>query len=269
MPFLSPTIYKLRLITNQLHGPEFLDNLLSIVHYPIWTGGENAKFCEIGSEMSGVTPQSTASAIAESLRCGILTGTFPAGTHLKQSEIAKRFGASVVPVREAFQRIIAGGLAKHEPNHGVMVTSMNVEDIHEIAEIRVLLEPHVLRLSAPRLDVSDLSEAESILMRATTTSNLVERAQLHWDFHRVLYTRSSRPRVLDQLSVLYTSMHRCLMPTWSRVGLTPDWMSSHMEIVAALRRGEVELGCQLVVDQILAACKRLYETGEFSSRQGK
>ncbi len=176
---------------------------------------------EIGLKMSGLTPQSAAGAITESLRCAILTGVLPAGTQLKQSEIAKRFRASVVPVREAFQRIIAEGLAVHEPNRGVKVTSMIIEDVQEVTEVRALLEPYVLRLSALHLDTSDFSRAESILRQAATTSNLMERAQLHWDFHRALYARSARPRVLGQLGVLYTSIHRCLMPMWSQVGLEP------------------------------------------------
>jgi len=224
---------------------------------------------EIGLKMSGLTPQSAAGAITESLRCAILTGALPAGTQLKQGEIAKRFRASVVPVREAFQRIIAEGLAVHEPNRGVKVTSMSIEDVQEITEVRALLEPYVLRLSALHLDMNDFSKAESILRQAATTNNLIERAQLHWNFHRTLYARSARPRALGQLGVLYTSIHRCLMPIWSQVGLEPSWISSHMEIVAALRRGEVELGCQLVVDQIFAASKRLCEAGKFSSKQGR
>lgn len=204
-----------------------------------------------------VVRRSTPDAVVETLRRGILTGAIAGGTQLKQTEVAARFHASVVPVREAFQRLIAEGLAVHHPNRGVVVTILSDADLAEIAELRTLLEPHALRLSAPRLSGADLSEAEATLRRATETSDLLERARLHWDFHRTLYARSDRPRLLEQLGVLHTSLNRCLLPAWSRVGLSPGWVERHSRIVATLRRGDVDAACDEIVRQIADAAGRM------------
>lgn len=202
--------------------------------------------------------RSTPDAVTQNLRAAILTGAIAGGAPLRQNDVAAQFGVSVVPVREAFQRLVAEGLAEHRPNRGVLVTALTTADFTEITEIRILLEPHALRLSAPDLSIDDLTVAEAILHQAAATSDLLERARLHWEFHRTLYSRAQRPRVLDQLALMHTSLSRCLLPAWSRVGISPGWVDSHMLILAALRQSDVDQACAEIVRQISDAAQRMH-----------
>ncbi len=202
--------------------------------------------------------RSTPDVVTDSLRAAILTGAIAGGAPLRQNDVATQFGISVVPVREAFQRLVAEGLAEHRPNRGVLVTALVEADLTEIAELRTLLEPHALRLSAPHLSVNDLAAAEAVLHQAAGTNDLLERARLHWEFHRTLYSRARRPRVLDQLAFLHTSLSRCLLPAWSRVGMSSGWVDSHLLILSALRRSNVDKACAEVVRQIAEAAERMH-----------
>jgi DNA-binding GntR family transcriptional regulator len=200
---------------------------------------------------------STPDVIAEALRRSILAGAIRGGAQLKQNDVAARFGVSVVPVREALQRLVAEGLAVLRPNRGVIVTTISEQDFLEIAELRALLEPHALRHAMPHMDAAHLARAAAILQSAVETTDMFERADLHWQFHRALYEKAGRPRLLEQIGSLYRSINRYLLPVWNEVGLSADWMDSHMLIVDAVRAGDADRACRLVVDQIFEASDRV------------
>ena len=213
---------------------------------------------DLGGEAANLR-RSTPELIADALRRAILTGALAGGMQLKQNEVAARFGVSVVPVREAFQRLVAEGLALLQPNRGVTVTTISNEDFQEIAEMRSLLEPHVFRLSAPRLTPSHLARSRDILQRAAQTEDIYRRAELHWEFHRSLYEAAERPRVLAQIASLYTSINRYLLPVWSKVGLSAGWVDSHITIIDAVHRGDIDVASRLIVEQIATAADRVRE----------
>ncbi|KAG1385612.1 hypothetical protein G6F60_014776 [Rhizopus arrhizus] len=61
--------------------------------------------------------------LRDQLRFDILTGALPAGTPLKQDELAARFQASRIPVREALRQLETEGLvalcgARRRAEHG-------------------------------------------------------------------------------------------------------------------------------------------------------
>lgn len=201
--------------------------------------------------------KSTADAIADALRAEIFAGRIVGGQQLKQNDVASRFGASVVPVREAFQRLVADGLAVLHHNRGVSVTPVTAQDFVDIAELRALLEPHALEMSAPHLTNADFVHAEATLKKAAASTDAIERADLHWDFHRTLYSKCERPRLLAEIGALYVSINRYLLPMWSAVGLSEDWVDSHMEIVLAIKSKKIGRAKKLIVEQIYEAKGRI------------
>ena len=213
----------------------------------------------LSEALSGIATAklSTPDLIAAQLRRAILSGAISGGAQLKQNDVAARFGVSVAPVREALQRLIADGLAVLHPNRGVTVSQISEQDFLEIAELRGLLEPHALRRSAPRLTAADLQYSEAVLAKAAKATDPLDRADLHWEFHRSLYKRAERPRLLAQIANLYQGINRYLLPAWANSGLSSDWVDSHLLIVAALRDGNIDEASRLIVDQTNASTRRV------------
>jgi len=198
-------------------------------------------------------------AIARALREAIFEGLFEPNERLHQDDIAQRFGVSRVPVREALAKLVVEGLATQRFNKGIRVAPLSRTDFQDIMEMRCMLEPHALRLSAPHLTAKDYDEAEELLQQVRPVGISTEAAALHWSFHNRLYSRSGRPRLLGQIASLQVAINRYVLPIWRTVGLSADWDESHQVIVDALREGDVDKAASLTGDQIEHAMQRMLE----------
>jgi len=82
--------------------------------------------------------------IADHLRELITRGTLPPGLQLRQMELAERFNASRVPLREALKLLSAEGIVEHDPNRGFFVAPLSSNEARQLYRIRHLLERELL-----------------------------------------------------------------------------------------------------------------------------
>jgi DNA-binding GntR family transcriptional regulator len=136
------------------------------------------------------------------LRAELLSGGFTPGQKLKVVELGDRFGASQSVIREALLRLTEQGLLVSEPQRGVRVRDLSVEDIAALTETRVLVETQALRWSIARGDLaweSALLAAEHRLERtpmlAGDGSLNEEWGRRHAEFHEALLAGSGNLRL--------------------------------------------------------------------------
>ena len=111
-------------------------------------------------EVSGPIPAHLARAvIEETLRNAILDGRLPCGTAIRQEALAKLFGVSRMPVREALRQLEAQGLLQVVQYKGAVVAPLIEDNSLETYELRFLLEAQALRLSVPHLNDDDFQAA--------------------------------------------------------------------------------------------------------------
>ena len=83
--------------------------------------------------------------VTERLRDGILAGAYRQGEQLNEAELARQFGVSRGPLREAMQRLIQAGLLETRPYRGVFVPELTGEDLADICFAREAIETAALR----------------------------------------------------------------------------------------------------------------------------
>ena len=76
---------------------------------------------------------------------GILAGLYSQGEQLNEAVLARRFGVSRGPLREAMQRLIQDGLLENRPHRGVFVPELTDEDLADICFAREAIETAALR----------------------------------------------------------------------------------------------------------------------------
>lgn len=88
--------------------------------------------------------------IAERIAEAILEDHYTPGTRLKEVELAKSFGVSRAPVREALRILETQKLVRITPQKGALVVSLSVEDLDELFLIRAALMGLSVRKIAER-----------------------------------------------------------------------------------------------------------------------
>ena len=199
--------------------------------------------------MKNPTEDTLAAVISRTLTERIVTGRIEPGARLRQDHVAEEFGASHVPVREAFRRLEAQGLAVSEPRRGVRVTTFGVEELREVAEMRAALESLALRHAAPNLTPAILNAAEAATRAAENANGVAEWEVANRQFHVLLLAPCGMPRLLSAIDHLHVASARFLFAAWRS-----DWEArtdhDHRAILAALRSGQTETACSILARHV-------------------
>jgi DNA-binding GntR family transcriptional regulator len=88
----------------------------------------------------GLVTASVAEQALEVLRRAIWTGVLKAGQRYSADELAKQYGVSRTPVREALVRLSEAGFVTVEPKVGFRVVKRNARQVQELFQMRLMLE---------------------------------------------------------------------------------------------------------------------------------
>lgn len=127
--------------------------------------------------------------IADELRQSILSGEISPGERIRQEEIAEKFGASRIPVREALRILVTDGLVNMVSNSGAWVSSLTQEECSEQYQIRERLEPLLLRYNLPHLTEGDLARAAELVEAMKKAPEIETFMTLDREFHWITYSR--------------------------------------------------------------------------------
>jgi len=143
--------------------------------------------------------------VADSIRAAILSGQLKPGETLVERRLALLLGVSKTPVREALIALSTSGLVAVNPNRGVTVRRLTLDDIRKCYEVRLLLEPWAVSRAA-RLDPSpELTDARVALDEARQLLPAEDHTQLslaNRRFHRALYSLCDNDLVTAKLDDL-------------------------------------------------------------------
>jgi DNA-binding GntR family transcriptional regulator len=148
------------------------------------------------------SPRTVAGLVAERLRAQIVAGELPAGTKLRQVEIARRFDVSTTPVREALAALQREGLVRLHPQRGAVVFLPSVEDLREHYEIRAALEALAAARTAERFEKTWAKPLEAYLREMRNGPAAGRYILLNQQFHNQLYEHCGRPRLVEMIAAL-------------------------------------------------------------------
>ena len=187
--------------------------------------------------------------VRDGLVRSILDGEFGPGDRLIEMHIAREYGTSQGPVREALRELEMLGFVRSEPHRGTYVRDPWQRGMLELYEVRAALEEFAARMATPKLrhDVSAL-QAEIDGMAAAADRNDVHAAVEHSEqFHRLIVEASDNLLLYNVWDSLSITDHTAL----TMVTLSLDIRTvaeSHQPIVDAIAAGDVELACRVSRD---------------------
>lgn len=209
-------------------------------------------------------PVSTPHLVVEQLRGDIMNGRLAPGEPLRQDEIARSFGVSHVPIREAFLKLEAERLIEIRPRRGAVVSALSAAELEELNEMRAALECCALRAAIPKVTDEDLQRALQVLDRIDRQP---ERwSELNTAFHTILYTPAKRPRLLTEVLSLQRSVERYVHQEVKVTNNLAGSQREHRKLLGLIKRRKMEEACSLLTDHILTPGRllvsRLRESGQ-------
>ncbi|MEN9933579.1 MAG: hypothetical protein RLZZ387_158 [Chloroflexota bacterium] len=151
-------------------------------------------------------PRTVTEQVYEQMRDTIRSGGLTPGQRIDQAGLARRFGTSIVPVREALARLQADGLVRIVPHRGAFVEAIAPDALAEIYSMRELLEEDAARLAAPHLTEADMVQIEGLvgqMAEATAREEYETLFDLNRDFHFTIYRASRRAHLLQIIQQLW------------------------------------------------------------------
>lgn len=141
----------------------------------------------------------------ESIRAAIVTVELLPGAPLKDRELAEMLGLSRTPVREALRRLEAEGLVETRGRSGWIVAHFDEQDVHELFELRRLLEPAGLDRLEQEPDDSAIRTIATFFdgyQRPVLPERFNEYFRRDHEFHSFIVSCSHNQRLTDFYDVI-------------------------------------------------------------------
>lgn len=197
--------------------------------------------------------------IAASLRRAVRERVLAPGEALNQDELARRYGVSRIPLREALRTLVGEGLIIMQPGLGAVVTELQAAEVSELYGLRLSLEPGLALAVTKNIRRAEIDQLAGMVveMQALGPHSSEEWSNLNYAFKRRMYELSEQRHVVRlvvqvlNLVEPYARMHAHVLGSRTRL------QDQREAMVAALRAEDAVALEQEIRNAILVAQETL------------
>jgi DNA-binding GntR family transcriptional regulator len=198
--------------------------------------------------------------VAARLRADIMTGTLRPGTFIRLDETAAALGVSITPVREALRTLRGEGMVQLEPHRGHVVVALTRGDIEDIFWLQATIAKELAATAAERITDVEIDELERLnegLATAVSHGDPEDIVAAEFVFHRALNRVTGRIKLAWFL--LHVTRYLPGQIYASDAGWGESAVSTHRELIEALRRRDVDTVVRLTSGEFTDAAQRLVD----------
>lgn len=170
------------------------------------------------------------------IRRRLIHGHWPPDTVLQEQTLADELQVSKTPVREALQTLSVQNLVKPVPRLGYVVSAIDLNDLVEVFEFRILLEGEMVATLASRGTV--LAEA------GDTSADTIQEHELV--FHQNIGRLGGGPRMRHTLDNLVEESSRAMHYYRFSDQVLGELVGDHRAILGAIETRDVVLARSLI-----------------------
>jgi DNA-binding GntR family transcriptional regulator len=191
--------------------------------------------------------------VRDRLREDILAGRLEPGTELSEVALAKDFGTSRGPLREALGRLASEGLVTITPRRGAVVAQLSREEFIDAYQVREALETLAVRLAVPLMsdaEIAHLRELCELMDRAARDDEVRVFFDTNNSFHEALVRGSRNRKLHDVHRMLVGQMVPYLPRSLELRGNLQQSVAEHQAILAAIEERDAERAAALLAEHI-------------------
>jgi DNA-binding GntR family transcriptional regulator len=203
-----------------------------------------------------VVQNSLSEQAAQVLRGDILACRLAPGAAVSEIFLVGRTGLGRAPIRAALARLAEEGLVQPVPRRGWMVSLVTVQDIHEVFDLRLILEPEAAGRAARAGDTRRLACLDAVCRQGYLPDD-PDSAQrflaANRAFHVAVAEMSGNARLARQIGRLLDESSRMLVLGLTLRDRTGEMADEHRALIAALGGGDAVLAATLMREQVAAS----------------
>jgi DNA-binding GntR family transcriptional regulator len=181
------------------------------------------------------------------LEAEILVGNLRPGEKLDEKTIARRFGLSRTPVREAFKALASSGMVEVRPHHGAYVSALTLKNIIEMFEVMIVLESACAELAARRLTLADqraIRSAQVLCETARQKQSPSDFYQANAKLHEAIYRSSHNEFLMSQTLAIRQRLEPYRRQITYHPGLIEKSNEEHEQVIAAIFEMDADSAAQ-------------------------
>jgi DNA-binding GntR family transcriptional regulator len=179
----------------------------------------------------------------------VVDGTYPPGTRLIELQLAREFGVSQAPVREALRELAVTRLVESAPRRGTFVRAASQEDLAEVYLVRMALEETAGRYAVEALhaDPSPLYRALAQMRASADAGDVRGLVQGSVAFHRAVVIATGNRLLLEMWDSLLVEVRTMATVVRGHVDLHHA-AELHVPLIEAFERGDGAECARLLAD---------------------
>lgn len=199
--------------------------------------------------------------IYERIREDIIEGRLAANERLIVGALARRYGTSTNPIREALQQLRGEGFVVIHPNRGARVRPIDEDFLRDTNEIEMLIEPYFTRWFVRIATEADITRMERLQaeMEELNFRDVAQQAQLDTLFHATVYERHYNQHAFD----LWWKHREILNAITKRfpmaLGRRADIVREHRALIEALKAQDSERAGAIVAEHVAGSGRHMIE----------
>jgi DNA-binding GntR family transcriptional regulator len=216
---------------------------------------------EYAAQAKGEDGETLSEQVFRSIQAAIVRGEIAPGSKISEPELARVYGISRGPLREAIHRLEGQRLLVRVPHVGARVVSLGQNELIELYEIRESLEGMACRLAAERMTQADVDELRRVLEtherdEAFQAGRGYYQQEGDFDFHYRIIQGSGNQTLAKLLcDELYQLVRMYRIQFSSTPNRPRQAFSEHHRILDAIAERDGELA-ELLMRRHIAASRR-------------
>jgi len=187
------------------------------------------------------------------LRDRIVTLAIPPGAPINEDALARDLEIGRTPVREAIKRLALENLVTVFPRRGTFASEINITDLAQISDVRVLLEGHAAARAAQRLTPALRDELQQLIDEIDAREGSGDPATLMWldaEIHRFVYRCSGNVYLQETLERYLNLSLRIWYLVLDRLPHLFDRVHEHRHLLVAVAEGQSDRAREIAEEHV-------------------
>ena len=171
----------------------------------------------------------------------IAAGKLKPGERIIQEQLAQELGVSRQPVQQALLLLRKQGVLRDAPGRGLIVASLDVEQVANMYDIRAVMEGLAFRKAAERNAERAKKQGPALIQsgrKAVAANSVAAMISADLKFHDFIYSLSENPLIAPAMDAQWTYTQRVMGEVLMRDEMPRDIWDQHEALLAAVMAGD-------------------------------